>query len=94
MTEKEGLLVYEDELIAALQEAYQASDSTTEAQDEPHTITTPEAQKKFQLSRRKTKDLLDKLCDDKILKRDMIGRVTAWGYLTRTPGYKLVKSIK
>ena len=91
MSEEKALLVYEDELIAALQEAYQDKDPTEEVQDEPHTITTPEAEKKLKLSRQKTKKLLGKLCDNKILKRTMVGRVTDWGYLTHTPGYKLIK---
>lgn len=91
MNENGTLLEYEDDLIAALHKAYIDKDEKYEAQDEPYTITTPEARDLLQLSRRKTIALLDKLCDKEVLKRDMVGRVTNWGYLTRRPGYRLIK---
>jgi len=91
MNENGTLLEYEDDLIAALHKAYIDKDGDYEAQDEPYTITTPEARDILQLSRRKTVALLDRLCEKRVLKRIMIGRVNRWGYITRRAGYKLIK---
>jgi hypothetical protein len=90
MSKETQMLEYEDELLAALQNAREDIKQGKE-QDEPHTITTPEAKEMLQLSRIRTITLLNKLCDDGVLSREMIGRVNNWGFLTRKPGYKLIR---
>jgi len=82
------LLEYEDELLAALEEA-----KTVEVdglRDEQHTITAPEARKALNISREKTTALLDDLCKSGKLRRDMVERVSGWGHLKRVAGYRLV----
>ena len=83
------ILEYEDELLAALEEARQVSSDGKS--DEPFTVTRPEAQKIFGLSRRKTVAILDRMCESNILKRQKIGRVNNWDDLNHIAGYKLIK---
>jgi len=85
----EELLEYEDELLAALQEARESG--VGELQDEPFTVTRPEAEKIFDLSRRKTKAILNSMCESGILKRAKIGRINDWGDQGHVPGYKYMK---
>lgn len=88
MSSNVRLLEYEDDLLAALEEA-----KTTEVdglRDEPYTITAPEARKTLKISREKTTALLDALCIDGKLRRDMVERVSGWGHLNRVPGYRLI----
>jgi len=82
-----GILEYEDELIAALDNARKSS--VDGRSNEPYTVTQPEAREIFKLSRRKTKRILNKMCDAEILVRDKIGRVNNWGDYNHVPGYRL-----
>lgn len=84
-----GILEYEDELLAALEEARKTeSDGLS---DEPFTVTYPEARKIFSLSRLKTTAILNGMCDSGTLKRDMVGRINNWGIHNHVPGYRYVK---
>lgn len=84
-----GILEYEDELLAALEEARQTSSDG--GSDEPFTVTRPEAEKIFGLSRRKTVNILDCMCDSHVLRRKKVGRINDWGDLGHVPGYKFMK---
>lgn len=85
-----GILEYEDDLLAALEEARAVE--VDGLYDEPESITLPEARKVLDLSRNKTMVLLSHLCDTGKLRRDMIRRVNAWGYMNKVPGYKLIRN--
>jgi hypothetical protein len=85
----EELLEYEDELLAALQEARELN--VGDLQNEPFTVTRPEAEEIFDLSRRKTKVILDSMCESNMLKRAKVGRINNWGDLSHVPGYKYMK---
>ena len=84
------MLEYEDELLAELQKE-QTKTAEEGLQNEPESITQPEAEKKLGLNSRKTKEILHSLCDAGKLKRQMILRVNAWGYTQHIPGYKLAR---
>jgi hypothetical protein len=87
-----GILEYEDDLLAALEQARQTADRDG-LQDEPYTVTQREAEEVFGLSRLKTKAILNNMCDSGTLKRVMIRRVNNWDVLNSVAGYRFEKVV-
>ena len=76
----------EDDLLDEIRKYLEEPDETGDR--EPGTITRPEIQREFELSRSSSGRVVKRLVDDRILEPDKVWRRTIWGDKMRRPGYR------
>ena len=62
---------------------------TEDERREPHTWTSPEIRKRYKLSRRRARAVLDDLVDKKVIYTKQVWRIDDWGFKAHVKGYKL-----